>query len=88
MLVFIISRSSSKLGYFGSKTRSQGQIIVIPCVHFRRHSFDPKFTKLSQNVNLYDISVKFKLGHIASKYRPLGQITKIRFKVHETLLEC
>ena len=47
MLMIIISRSSSKLGHVGSKTRSLGQILEEPCVHTQRHSFDPKFMKLS-----------------------------------------
>ena len=55
MLMIIISRSSSKLGYVGSKTRSLGQILEIPSVHSRGHSFDPKFMTLCQNVNHYNI---------------------------------
>ena len=51
MLMIIISRSSLKLGHVGSKTRSLGQILEIPCVHSKRHSFDPKFMKLCQIVN-------------------------------------
>ena len=46
MLVIIISRSSSKLGHVGSKTRSLGQILEKHCVHSKRHSFDPKFMKI------------------------------------------
>ena len=55
MLMIIISRSSSKLGHVGSKTRSLGQILEIPSVHSRGHSFDPKFMKLCQNVNHYNV---------------------------------
>ena len=51
MLMIIISRSSSKLGHVGSKARSLGQILEKPCVHSKRHRFDPKFMKLSQIVN-------------------------------------
>ena len=51
MLMIIISRSSSKLCHVGSKNRSLGQILEKPCVHSKRHSFDPKFMKLYQNVN-------------------------------------
>ena len=47
----IISRSSSKLGHSGSKTRSQGQILEKPCVHSKGHMYDHKFMKLCQNVN-------------------------------------
>ena len=55
MLIIIISRSSSKLGHVGSKTRSLGQILEKPCVHSKEHSFDPKFMKLYQNVNNHNI---------------------------------
>ena len=55
MLTIIISRSDLKLGYVGSKTRSLGQILEKPCVHSRRHSFDPSFMKLCQNVNRHNI---------------------------------
>ena len=49
--MIIISRSSSKLGHVGSKTRSLGQILEKPCLHSRGHRFDHKFMKLCQNVN-------------------------------------
>ena len=39
MLMIIISRSSSKLGHVGSKTRSPGQILGKPCVHSRRRGW-------------------------------------------------
>ena len=55
MLMIIISRSSSKLGHVGSKTRSLGQILEKPSVHSRGHSFDSKLTKLYQNVNDHNI---------------------------------
>ena len=55
MLMIIISRSSSKLGHVGSKTRSLGQILEKPCVHSKRHSFDPEFMKLCQIVNHHNI---------------------------------
>ena len=55
MLMIIISRSSSKLGHGGSKTRALGQIVEKPCVHSKRHSFDPKFMKLCQIVNHHNI---------------------------------
>ena len=53
--MIIISRSSSKLGHVGSKTRSLGQILEKPCVHSRGHSFDSKFMKLYQNANDHNI---------------------------------
>ena len=74
MLIPIKSRSSLKLGHFGSETRSLGQILGKPCVHSRGHSFEPKFMRLCQNV----ISVKSMsssiLDHVRSKTRLLGQI--------------
>ena len=63
MLIIIIFRSRSKLGHVGSKTRSLGQILEIPCVHSKRHSFDPKFMKLAESVNHHTKS-GLKLGHI------------------------
>ena len=53
--MIIISRSGSKLGHVGSKTRSLGQILEKPCVHSRGHSFDSEFMKLYQNANNQNI---------------------------------
>ena len=58
----IMCRSSSKLGQVRSKSRSLGQILEKPSVHFRGHSFDSKLTKLYQNVNKHNIYVKFETG--------------------------
>ena len=55
MLIIIISRSGSKLGHVGSKTRSLGQILETPRVHSKEHSFDPKFMKVCQNVYHHNI---------------------------------
>ena len=44
------SRSSSKMGHSGSKSRSLGQIIEKPCVRDRGHSFHLIFMKVGQNV--------------------------------------
>ena len=55
MLIIIISRSSSKLGHVGSKTRSIGQILKRPCVHSNGHSFDLKFMKLYHDVSNHNI---------------------------------
>ena len=46
-----MSRSSSKLGHVGSKTRLLVQILEKPCVHSKGHSFDSKFMRLYQNAN-------------------------------------
>ena len=67
MLLIIMSRSSSKLGHVGSKIRSLGQILEKPCVNSRGHSFDSKFMKLYQNVNDYNIQVKFETGSCCIK---------------------
>ena len=69
-----MSRSRSKLGHVGSKTRSLGQILEKLCVHSRRHSFDPKVMKLCQIVNPHICRSNLKLGHVGSKTRSLGQI--------------
>ena len=50
-----MSRSSSKLGHVGSKTRLLGQILEKLCVHSKGHSFDSKFMKLYQNANDHNI---------------------------------
>ena len=50
-----MSRSRSKLGHGGSKTRSLGQILEKRCVQSRGHRFDLKFMKLYQNVNDHNI---------------------------------
>ena len=55
MLILIISRSSFKLSYVGSKTRSLGQMLEKLCVHSRAHCFVSNVTKLCQNVNHYNI---------------------------------
>ena len=53
--MILLSRSSSKLGHVGSKTRSLGQILEKTCVHSRGHSLDSKVMKLCQNVNHHNI---------------------------------
>ena len=49
------SKSSSKLGYDGSKTTSLGQSMKKSCIHSNGHSFDQKFMKHCQNTNSYKI---------------------------------
>ena len=51
MLIVITSRSISKLGHVGSKTRSLGQMLEKPCVHSRGYRYDHKLMKRCQNVN-------------------------------------
>ena len=55
MLIIIMSRSSSKLGHVGSKTRLLGQILEKPFVYSRGHSFDSKFMKLNKTANDHNI---------------------------------
>ena len=62
------------MGHAGSKTRSIGQFLENPCVHSRRHSFDPIFMKLCQIVLLNEINARIKIGHVGLKTRSLGQI--------------
>ena len=76
MSIIIISRSSSKQDHVGSKTRSLGQILEKPCVHSKRHSFDPKFMKLCQTLNHHNRKVNLKMGQVGSKTRSLGQISE------------
>ena len=73
MLVIIISRSSSKLGYVGLKNRSLGQLLEKPCVHSRGHRFDHKFNYVRMLIIIMSRS-SLKLGHAGSKTRSLGQI--------------
>ena len=77
MSMLIKSRSESQLGHVGSKTRSLGQILENPLVHFRGHSFDPS----SSNFVRMLISIKSrsssKRGHVGSNTRSLGQILDI-----------
>ena len=76
MLISIQSRSRSKLGHVGPKTRSLGQILYKLCVHSSVHSLEQKSLKLSQNVNSYKSKSSSKLGHVGLKTRLLGQIMK------------
>ena len=70
MLIIIISRSSSKLGHVGSKTRSLGQILEKTSVHSRGHSFDLKFTYFFIRMLMIIISRSaLKLGHVGFKTR-------------------
>ena len=51
-----------KLGHVGSETRSEGQLLEKPCKLSSRHSFDPVFIKLCQNVCTHLILTKFETG--------------------------
>ena len=55
MFILMISRSSSKLGHVGSKTRSVGLKIEKPSDLSRGHISQCIFMKIGQNVHLDDI---------------------------------
>ena len=63
------------------KTRSPGQILEKPCVLSRRHSFDPVFMKLCQNIYLHEIYVKYDRRSHWLKTRSPGQIL-VHFRGH------
>ena len=69
-----MSRSSSKLGHVGSKTRSLGQILEKPCVHSRGYRFDHKFMNYVRMLIIIVSRSSSKLDHVGSKTRSLGQI--------------
>ena len=64
MFVLMISRSSSKLGHQGSKTRSPGQISGKP-YHSSDHIFQAIIMNLAENVYLDDF--KFETGSLRVK---------------------
>ena len=62
MFVWMISRTSSKIGHVGSKTRSTGQILEKPSVRSRGHILRRILMKVGQDVCLDDISDEFENG--------------------------
>ena len=56
------SRTSSKMGHVGSKTRSLGQILEKPCVRSRGHILSQILMEVGQDVCLDDISDEFENG--------------------------
>ena len=85
MLVIIISRSSSKLGHVGSKTRSLDHILEKPYVHSKVHSFDPNFMNFVRLQIIIISRSSLKLGHVGSKTRSVGQILEkpcVHFRGH------
>ena len=66
------SRTTSKMGHVGSKTRSLGQILEKHCVHSRGHIFGLIIIELGQNFCLDEISDEFKNGSCLVKNRSLG----------------
>ena len=56
LIVFVLmsSKSSSKLGHLGSKTRSPGQISRKPCLHSSGHIFESVIMNFAQYVRLDD----------------------------------
>ena len=49
---------SLKMGHVESKTRSMGQILEKPCVHFRGYVFSLILFRLGQNVCFGDVFQK------------------------------
>ena len=62
MFVSMKSRTSSKMGHVGSKTRSLGQILEKPCVRSRGHILSRILMEVGQDVCLDDISDEFENG--------------------------
>ena len=92
----MISRSSLKLGYLGSKTRSLGQIKGKPCLHFRCHISEAikdvvytlEVTCFKQSPrNLLRLFILMSLGQIwnlVSWGQKLGHQTKSKEKLVNT----
>ena len=55
------------MGHMRSKTRSPGQILEKPSVHFRGHIFSRILMKVGQDVCLDDISDEFENGSCGVK---------------------
>ena len=62
MFVSMKSRTSSKMGHVGSKTRSLGKILEKPCVRSRGHILNRILMEVGQDVCLDDISDEFENG--------------------------
>ena len=73
MFDLMISRSSLKLGYLGSKSRSLDQIKGKACQHSSGHIFEAIIIKLAQNICLMS-SRAFETGSFGVKTRSPGQI--------------
>ena len=56
------SSTNFKMGYVGSKARSQDQMLEKPCVCCRGHIFSPIIMKLVKHVCLDEFSHKFENG--------------------------
>ena len=77
MFVLMKSRTSSKKGHVGSKTRSIGQILEKHCIHSRGHIFSPIIMKFGQNDCLDEVlneCESVKMGNVGSKTRSPCQI--------------
>ena len=72
MFVYIKAWFLSKVGHFGSQTRSLGQILVKPCEHDRDYIFIQIVIKLGQNVCLHKHLVPFESG----SFRMKNQVTR------------
>ena len=69
-----MSRSSSKLGHVGSKTRSLGQILEKPSVHSEGTVLIQSSRNCIRMLLIIISRSSLKPGHVWSKTRSLGQI--------------
>ena len=67
MFVLMKSRTRSKIGHVGSKTRSLGQILEKPYARCRGPIFSPIIMKLGQNVGLDEILDRVENGSFQVK---------------------
>ena len=73
-IVWMKSRTSLKIKYVGSKTRSLGQILEKPCVRSRGQIFSLIIMKLGQNIVLITSRMTLKMSHVGGKTKSVGQI--------------
>ena len=74
MFAWINARTSSKLGYVGSKTRSIGQILEKPRLRSRGHIFSSILMNVVRLFASRKSRTTLKMGHVGSKTRSLSQI--------------
>ena len=64
MFALLICLASVEMGYVGTKTRSQGQILEKPCICCRGPILCSILLNFSENVCFDDFLVSLKMGHI------------------------
>ena len=85
MFVFMKSRTSLKLGHFGSKTTSPGQTLEKLNVCSRDQIFGLIPMKIVQSFCFDETLYIFNMGHIRSQTRSLGQTIEDPMLVTEWL---